>query len=189
MVLCLVIGDLHIPMRVADLPSKFKALLQPGKIQHILSPGDLCTKEVHDYLKGICADLHVVAGEYDEVEYPETKVLTVGEFKIGLCHGHQVVPWGDVDALAMLQRQLGVDILITGHTHQFKAYKYEDRLLLNPGSATGAYSATAVESKPSFLIMDVNGPRVVSYNYELVNGEVKVDMIEYIKPGSEQVEA
>jgi UDP-2,3-diacylglucosamine pyrophosphatase LpxH len=37
----------------------------------------------------------------------------------------QVVPWGDLDSLAMLQRQLDVDILVTGHTHQFKAYKHE----------------------------------------------------------------
>jgi hypothetical protein len=33
----------------------------------------------------------------------------------------QVVPWGDKEALAILQRQLGVDILVTGHTHEFKA--------------------------------------------------------------------
>jgi vacuolar protein sorting-associated protein 29 len=31
-----------------------------------------------------------------------------------------VVPWGDKEALAILQRQMGADILITGHTHEFK---------------------------------------------------------------------
>ena len=36
MVLVLCIGDLHIPHRVADLPAKFKSLLVPGKIQHVL---------------------------------------------------------------------------------------------------------------------------------------------------------
>lgn len=29
------------------------------------------------------------------MNYPEQKVVTVGELRIGLCHGHQVVPWGD----------------------------------------------------------------------------------------------
>ena len=29
----------------------------------------------------------------------------------------QVVPWGDRDALAILQRKLDCDILVTGHTH------------------------------------------------------------------------
>ena len=35
--------------------------------------------------------------------YPEQKVVTVGQFKIGLTHGHQVVPWGDIEGLAMVR--------------------------------------------------------------------------------------
>jgi hypothetical protein len=30
------------------------------------------------------------------------------------------VPWGDGAAVAALQRQLGVDILLTGNTHKFQ---------------------------------------------------------------------
>ncbi len=44
MVLVLCIGDLHVPHRATDLPAKFKALLVPGKIHHILCPGNLCTQ-------------------------------------------------------------------------------------------------------------------------------------------------
>ncbi len=44
MVLVLCISDLHIPHRATDLPPKFKALLVPGKISHILCPGNLCTE-------------------------------------------------------------------------------------------------------------------------------------------------
>jgi len=40
---------------------------------------------------------------------------------------------------------------------QFKAYKYEDRLLVNPGSATGAYGSLAAEANPSFVLMDIDG--------------------------------
>lgn len=48
-------------------------------------------QEVQDYLKGLCTDVHIVKGEYDEVQnYPEHKVLTIGGFKLGICHGHQV---------------------------------------------------------------------------------------------------
>lgn len=74
--------------------------------------------------------------------YPEQKVVTVGQFKIGLAHGHQIVPWGDPESLASLQRQLGVDILITGHTHKFEAYEHDGKFFINPGSATGAYNPT-----------------------------------------------
>lgn len=182
MVLVLALGDMHIPHRAADLPAKFKNMLVPGKIQHVLSPGNLCMKEMHDYLKTLANDVHVAKGEYDEdSRYPETKTLTIGSFKIGICHGHQVVPWGDIDSLAMLQRQLDVDILITGHTHQFKAYKHQGRLLLNPGSATGAYSSMTYDVNPSFVLMDVDASRVVVYVYELIDGDVKVDKIDYKK--------
>lgn len=94
---------------------------------------------------------------------------------------YQVVPWGDLDSLAMLQRQLDVDILVTGHTHQFKAYKHEGGVVINPGSATGAYSSITYDVNPSFVLMDIDGLRVVVYVYELIDGEVKVDKIDFKK--------
>ena len=41
-----------------------------------------------------------------------------------------------------------------------QAYKYEDRFLINPGSATGAYSTITPDSNPSFVLMDINGSKV-----------------------------
>lgn len=56
-----------------------------------LSQSDDGLQEVHDYLKTLCPDMHIARGEYDEeTRYPETKTLTIGQFKLGLCHGHQV---------------------------------------------------------------------------------------------------
>ena len=52
-----------------------------------------------------------------------------------------MIPWGDMASLALLQRQLDVDILISGHTHKFEAFENENKFYINPGSATGAYSA------------------------------------------------
>lgn len=65
--LVLVIGDLHIPHRVHDLPAKFKKLLVPGKIQQIICTGNVCDKETLDYLRTIAPDVNVVRGDYDEV--------------------------------------------------------------------------------------------------------------------------
>lgn len=66
--LVLVLGDLHIPYRCSSLPAKFKKLLVPGRIQHILCTGNLCTKESYDYLKTLASDVHVVRGDFDEVD-------------------------------------------------------------------------------------------------------------------------
>jgi hypothetical protein len=41
----------------------------------------------------------------------------------------------------MLQRQMDVDILITGHTHKFEAFERDNKFFINPGSATGAFNA------------------------------------------------
>lgn len=66
-------------------------------------------QEVQEYLKTICSDLHITRGEFDKANFPETKaqgsatpaaashvassppiqVLNIGDFRFGLCHGHQ----------------------------------------------------------------------------------------------------
>eukprot|EP00058_Branchiostoma_floridae_P026345 XP_002611836.1 hypothetical protein BRAFLDRAFT_83140 [Branchiostoma floridae] len=156
--LVLVLGDLHIPYRSNGMPAKFKKLLVPGKIQHILCTGNLCTKESFDYLKTLASDVHVVKGDFDEV-----------------------VPWGDIESLAMVQRQLDVDILISGHTHKFEAFEHENKFYINPGTATGAYNALDSGVTPSFVLMDIQATTVVTYVYQLIGDDVKVERIEYKK--------
>lgn len=181
--LVLVVGDLHIPHRASSVPAKFRKLLVPGKIQHILCTGNLCTKESVDYLKTLASDVHIVRGDFDEnLNYPEQKVVTVGNFRIGLCHGHQVVPWGDTDSLAMVQRQLDVDILISGHTHRFDAFEHENKFYINPGSITGAFSALDSNIIPSFVLLDIQQSTMIAYVYQLIGADVKVERIEYKKP-------
>ena len=110
---------------------------------------------------------------------PETKVVTIGKFKIGLIHGHQVVPWGDVEALAAVQRQLDCDILISGHTHQNAITCVDGKYFINPGSVTGAYSAINNDPKPSFILIAIQGEDIVAFIYELVNNEVSVKNLQF----------
>mmetsp|Transcript_19337 Transcript_19337/g.21646 ORF Transcript_19337/g.21646 Transcript_19337/m.21646 type:complete len:193 (+) Transcript_19337:27-605(+) len=183
--LVLVLGDLHIPHRADELPNLFKDLLVPGKMQHVLCTGNVCSKSVEEYLRTLAGSVHIVRGDLDVAsglsELPEQKVVKIGEFRIGLCHGHQVVPWGDPESLANMQRQLDVDILITGHTHRNEVYEYEKKYIINPGSATGAYSPFATDVVPSFVLMAIKGGKVVTYVYELRDGEVDVSKSEFVK--------
>lgn len=73
------------------------------------------------------------------------------------------------------------DILITGQTGKFEAYEHESRFYVNPGSATGAYSTLEADIVPSFILMDIQSSTVVTYVYQLIDDEVKVDRIEYKK--------
>eukprot|EP00126_Sphaerothecum_destruens_P005974 Sdes_comp19148_c0_seq3m9891 len=149
--LVLLIGDLHIPHRANDLPLKFKKLLVPGKIQHVLCTGNLTSRATFEYLKSLAQDVHVVCGDFDEISsseaqmgkfgpFPSTKIIELGSFRFGLLHGHQIVPWNDVEALSMFQRQTDVDVIVSGHTHQLNVFERDGKLYINPGSATGAYS-------------------------------------------------
>ena len=75
-------------------------------------------QEIYDYLKTVCSDVHITKGDFDEnPKYPDEEVYTlaqlgwqricllehccsatlsllqileIGDFKVGLCHGHQV---------------------------------------------------------------------------------------------------
>lgn len=124
-------------------------------------------------------------------------MVTIGQFNIGLCHGHQIVPWGDDESLALIQRELEVDILITGQTHKFNAFEKDGKFYINPGSATGAYSSLerlvifeidkfsslclCSNIIPSFVLMDIQSTTVVNYVYQLIGSEVKVERIEFKK--------
>ncbi|KAI9304496.1 vacuolar protein sorting-associated protein 29-like protein [Cunninghamella echinulata] len=184
MVLVLVLGDLHIPHRAYDLPLKFKKLLVPGKIQQIICTGNICDRETLEYLKTIAGDITIVKGDFDENQtFPQAKVLTIGNIRVGVLHGHQVIPWGDAESLDITARQMEVDLLLSGHTHQFEAFENNGRYFINPGSATGAYSSIPNNSEPvpSFVLMDIQGNNVVTYVYKLVDDEVKVEKLEYKK--------
>ncbi|KAJ9479116.1 Vacuolar protein sorting-associated protein 29 [Pseudozyma hubeiensis] len=261
--LVLVIGDLHIPFRAHDLPAKFKKLLVPGKIQQIICTGNVCNTDYLHYLRTIAGDVHLVKGDYDDnPHFPSSLILNHPPLRIGVLHGHQVVPAGDTQSLAAAARAMDVDILLTGHTHRFEAFELEGRFFVNPGSATGAWHPTwplrdpasvaalaekaaakakedaasadkktddpkakkgakasdnkktedgskdkASEAKepakdgeskkegqpeeeeakeaaapvPSFALLDIQGAVVVTYVYQLIDGDVKVEKIEYRK--------
>ncbi|TFY51432.1 hypothetical protein EVG20_g11005 [Dentipellis fragilis] len=141
MVLVLVIGDLHIPHRIHDLPAKFKKLLVPGKIQQILCTGNVCDRETYEYLRTVASDVHVVRGDYDETAaFPLSITVNHSPIRIGVIHGHQSIPTGDLDSLSAIARQMDVDVLVSGHTHTFQAIEYDSRFFVNPGSATGAWT-------------------------------------------------
>ncbi|KAJ3106210.1 hypothetical protein HDU97_006843 [Phlyctochytrium planicorne] len=242
LVLCL--GDLHIPHRAVDLPPKFKKLLVPGKIHQILCTGNLTTHAVYTYLRTVSSSILSVLGDFDDLSSsppippstapPLSRTIDCGAIKIGLIHGHTVLPWGDRKALQAVARGMDVDVLVSGHTHRFEAWEDEGRFFVNPGSATGAFSgfiaplasavkeevkaeekkedaAKAAEEKgegeekepekeekekvekkvvqpsvadevvPSFVLMDIQGVNVVLYVYRLINGDVKVEKLEFSK--------
>eukprot|EP00382_Lankesteria_abbotti_P005691 CAMPEP_0113848598 /NCGR_PEP_ID=MMETSP0372-20130328/2582_1 /TAXON_ID=340204 /ORGANISM="Lankesteria abbotti" /LENGTH=192 /DNA_ID=CAMNT_0000818131 /DNA_START=48 /DNA_END=626 /DNA_ORIENTATION=+ /assembly_acc=CAM_ASM_000359 len=181
--LVLLIGDFHIPQRAADMPKCFRELLETDKIKHVLCTGNIGSRSVLNHLHRVAPQVHVVRGESDlDFEFPDYKIVHIGEFRVGLLHGHQIMPWGQPEGLCEWQRRLDCDILVTGNTHKNNAEQIDGRFFINPGSATGAYHPQCPDATPSFMLMAVQGSNVMLYVYEEKNGKPVVVMSEFHKP-------
>ena len=181
--LVLVVGDMFVPQRSQDIDPQFKAILIPNKLQHVLSIGNNGSRESYDWLKSLSNDFHSVKGDFDEGDMPEKKVVTIGEFKIGLIHGHQILPWGNPESLSSIQRELDCDILLSGNTHQINVKVVDNKLFINPGSISGAFSNVVADPSPSFVLMVLQGTEAIVYLYVLNDRTQKfeVNKIEYTK--------
>ncbi|KAK3344024.1 MJ0936 family phosphodiesterase [Lasiosphaeria hispida] len=190
--LILVIGDLHIPDRALDIPAKFKKLLAPGKIAQTLCLGNLTDKATYEYLRTMAPDLKIVKGRMDveATSLPLTQVVTHGSVRIGFLEGFTLVS-NEPDLLLAEANRLDVDVLCWGGTHRFECFEYMDKFFVNPGSATGAFTANWAgeddEVVPSFCLMDVQGISLTLYVYQLrkdANGveNVAVEKVTYTKP-------
>eukprot|EP00173_Palmaria_palmata_P004450 Plantae.Rhodophyta-Palmaria_palmata.ctg6101.p1 GENE.Plantae.Rhodophyta-Palmaria_palmata.ctg6101~~Plantae.Rhodophyta-Palmaria_palmata.ctg6101.p1 ORF type:complete len:128 (+),score=13.75 Plantae.Rhodophyta-Palmaria_palmata.ctg6101:323-706(+) len=118
----------------------------------------------------------------DSEAYPGKSIVTIGNIAFGLCHGHQAIPYSDETALSALRREMGVDVLISGHTHKLNVRQgSEGGLYINPGTATGCASVFgSSEPDASFVLIDVQGNKIVTYSYILQHKgeeveEVRVD--------------
>ncbi|EJD45607.1 hypothetical protein AURDEDRAFT_114146, partial [Auricularia subglabra TFB-10046 SS5] len=180
--------------RTHDLPAKFKKPLVP-----------VCVKEAYDCLRSVCPDVNVVLGDYDDAGFPYSIMLARSPIRIGVIHGHQAVPNGDLDALAGVARQMDVDVLVSGHAHVVQAAAHDGRFV-KPGGASGAWSGafsrcahtwrspgTAADvagagrdAIPSFALVDIQGLVVVTYIYQLVDEDppVRIEQVEWRQPDS-----
>ena len=137
-----------------------------------------------DFLKSVTSNVIITQGDSDDLTtWPDTAVLELGEFRVGVCHGHQIIPPNDKAAIGIMQKRMNVDILVKGGEREFGAYRHEGCIVINPGSATGTCrQGNGDVGKPSFALMDIKGNKASVYVYQLDDsGEVKVEKIEFSK--------
>jgi hypothetical protein len=127
------ISDTHIPDRARILPQNVIEAF--SDVELILHAGDLTSPKVIDELEDI-APVMAVQGNMDRangIDLPKAKTIEAEGLRIGVIHG-EVYPRADSDQLVYLAKELDVDILVSGHSHQPKIEHKEGILLLNPGS-------------------------------------------------------
>lgn len=129
------ISDTHIPERADKTPV---TVLEAFKnVELIIHAGDLTSIEVKEELEKI-APVLAVQGNMDRkknLNLPKSLTKTIEGVKIGVKHG-EIHPKGDTQQLYYIAKELGAEVLISGHTHQAFIEQLDDVLLLNPGSPT-----------------------------------------------------
>ncbi|MDI9438105.1 MAG: metallophosphoesterase [Euryarchaeota archaeon] len=154
-----VISDTHIPERASKIPENVFEIFDG--VDMILHAGDLVSLEIRDILNTL-APTTCVQGNMDRyygIKLPEREWVEVGGVKIGLNHG-EVYPRGNTQQLRYIGLEMGVDVLITGHTHYAFINQMMGLLLLNPGSPT-----VPRLSDPSVMLLEVD------------DGEVEAELI------------
>ena len=172
MVLCLLIGDSHIPYRKKNVSeiilNKLDDLTTNELFDYTFFTGDIVKAPnfIHFLKRRTEKNFFVVVGNMDYYYgnrdapiYQELKILlenNKNELIIGLTHGAQIRPRGDHNQLEQFAIEKANNILISGHTHKEEVYLTKKGILLiNPGSVTGAWSFLA-SSIPSFSILIIN---------------------------------
>lgn len=146
-----IIGDFHIPERADGITKEFIPSLKNSEL--ILCTGDLVDPAVLEELKTY-SEVKAVKGNMDYADLPEELVFEVQGIKFGLFHGRGIHPRGDREKLAQKALNMGVRVLVSGHSHKLMVEKIGNIILLNPGSATGAESGEGTLPKPSFLTLE-----------------------------------
>ena len=145
-----VISDTHIPERADKIP---EAVFEVFKdVEMIFHVGDLVSMDVLQDLENLAPTM-CVQGYMDRMcglKLPKQEIVKIDGIKIGLDHG-EVYPRGDTQQLKYIGMEMGVDVLISGHTHISFKKEIDNMLFLNPGSPT-----VPRLSDPSVMILEVN---------------------------------
>jgi putative phosphoesterase len=158
------ISDTHVGDRVEKLPVNLSSYFKD--VELILHAGDLTSLDVITELEKIAPTI-AVQGNMDrfyDIDLPESHVETIDGVKIGIKHG-EVYPKGDTQQLEYIARELEVDVLVSGHTHQALIEQANDILLVNPGSPT-----VPLLTDPTVMLMTIE------------DGEVDVEVIKLGPP-------
>ena len=131
-----VLSDTHIPRRAKTLPL---ALLNAFEgVDHIIHAGDILSLDVIRQLDEL-APVTAVAGNVDPPEtkgrFGEKTILTLGDFRIGVVHGHGKGGSTVSRAFAAFQGE-AVDCIVFGHSHIPYNQYHDGILMFNPGSPT-----------------------------------------------------
>jgi hypothetical protein len=147
------IADTHVPDRRLRLRPQVLQVFADAKVSQILHAGDISVPRVLAELAEV-APVLAVRGNRDWFGFsdlPMSRIVPVGDVKVGMTHGHLNWPAYVRDKLRYLwsrkpyafeyyteraaKEMNGVDAVVLGHNHEPLIGHTDGKLVINPGSA------------------------------------------------------
>lgn len=126
-----VISDTHRIRRYINLA---KNVIKDADI--LIHLGDN-TDDVEILKEEFDGEVYAVAGNCDfSTKFPKEGILEVNGRKIFYTHGDLYGVKSNINNIYYKGRELGVDIVLFGHTHEQGIERTEDIILMNPGSVS-----------------------------------------------------
>lgn len=130
-------------------------------IDYFIHLGDICdtyltTKNPIECPKAIIVGNNDFAGTY-----PRNMELELAGKKIWLNHGHRYGIHYGTDYIKNAGRDMGIDIVMCGHTHVPLVEVDADITVINPGSLTYPRQENCL---PSYIIMEISENNEVDYS-------------------------
>jgi len=169
-----IISDSHIPGRADQISDPIWEKIEGAEI--VVHAGDYARKETFNAVEEYSKKFYGVKGNCDFFEadnLEQSKKFEYEGVEIGVYHGTGISPRGHKPTLEKIaEDDLGVNILIHGHTHKEDINKVGSTLLLNPGSCTGVGGGRTRSSRPTMLELQIEGSKIEAIIYEVKDNKL-----------------
>ncbi|MFB6203381.1 MAG: YfcE family phosphodiesterase [Candidatus Nanohaloarchaea archaeon] len=173
-----VISDSHVPSRAEEIPEKFHERLEKAEL--VVHCGDFDREGYYRELRNRYPEMVAVKGNCDFFDLPVSQSFEESGIEFGVYHGSGIHPRGDHETLAdVAEDKLGVDVILTGHSHRQDAAKHGGKIILNPGSCTGVGGGTASEGPPEMMELELEDGELEVRKLRLREGKIEKEREEF----------
>jgi putative phosphoesterase len=186
----LVFGDTHIPTRRDSIPDSFYSIIDETHYDLTLITGDLVQEQAMREALPPLPRSYIVKGNMD---YAHThnfhEEIKAEDLRILLLHGTQLRPRGNIEQIRDILDNIGCDIGIHGHTHEAQIKLYKERLILNPGTLSGATGVSTGRQEASFIELEIDRSVVEVTLYKTDWSTLKRSTLAFQKKNGAMVQA
>lgn len=171
-----IVSDSHIPTRSDEIPEQFWDRIEDADIT--VHAGDYDREETFNAMQTYSGEFYGVKGNCDFFEADELEDAHTFQHEgldFGVYHGTGITPRAHTPTLLKIaEKDLEVKILVHGHSHHEDIHFEDNKLLLNPGSCTGAGGGTSNPSVPSMMTLKVEDGQIHVKILELRDETVEI---------------